>query len=210
MKRIDIFQNEDKSFNVNFFAKTIASLDKMCPHFHLSLQSGCDNTLKLMNRKYTSEEYMKSIEAVRKHFENPGISTDVMVGFSGETDEDFKVSCEFVRKVAFSKIHVFPYSIRRGTRAEKFDGVVPNGEKNRRCSEMIKIGEETATEFMKAQVGRYSNVLFEQQAEVGMYEGLTENYVRVMMASDRDISGEIIRVKIVEAKENWLVAECYE
>lgn len=150
---------------------------------------------------------MNAINAVRKHFDNPGISTDVMVGFSGETEEDFAESCRFVEKVSFSKLHVFPYSIRKGTRAERFDGVVPGEEKTRRCNEMIGIGEKSSDRFIKAQVGRYSHVLFEQQAENGMYEGFTENYVKVMMESDTDISGEIIRVKIIKAAEGYLYAE---
>ena len=189
------------------FAAELSALPKFCPHFHISLQSGCDNTLKSMNRKYTAAEYMESVKAIRNNFENPGISTDVMVGFSGETEKDFEDSCTFVEKVAFSKLHVFPYSIRRGTRAEKFDGIVPNEEKNRRCAAMIEIGDRSADEFLKAQVGRISDVLFEQQADNGLYEGFTENYVKVMMESDTDISGEIIRVKLKEAADGFLYAE---
>ena len=189
------------------FAKELSELPKFCPHFHISLQSGCNNTLKTMNRKYTAEEYMDSVNAVRRHFENAAISTDVMVGFSGETEEDFKESCDFVRKVSFSKLHVFPYSVRPGTRAEKFSGVVPSEEKNRRCSEMIKIGEESAEKFMNLQVGKTSKVLFEQMADNGLYEGFTENYVKVMYKSDRDISGEIISVTIKSVEEGFLLAE---
>ena len=189
------------------FAYELSKLPKFCPHFHISLQSGCDNTLKRMNRKYTADEYMKSVEAVRKHFENPGISTDVMVGFSGETEADFEASCNFVEKVAFSKLHVFPYSVRRGTRAEGFDGVVPNEEKNRRCSKMIEIGEKSTGEFLTDQIGRYANVLFEQPCGDGYYEGFTENYAKVYKKSDMDLSGEIIRVKITGLHNGGLLVE---
>lgn len=189
------------------FAKELSELPKFCPHFHISLQSGCNRTLRDMNRKYTAEQYMESVNAVRRHFENPAISTDVMVGFSGETEEDFEESCDFVKRVAFSKLHVFPYSVRPGTRAEKFSGVVSNEEKSQRCSRMIQIGEESATAFLQKQVGRTAEVLFEQMAENGLYEGFTENYVKVMYKSDRDISGEIITVNIKEAKDGYLIGE---
>ncbi len=189
------------------FVKGLATLPKFCPHFHISLQSGCDKTLRLMNRKYTADEYMRSLDAVRSNLENAAVSTDVMVGFSGETEQDFMESCEFVKRAEFSKLHVFPYSIRRGTRAERFDGVVTNAEKNRRCAEMIKIGEESSRKFMASQVGKTASVLFEQRAENGMYEGFTENYVKVMMPFDKDLSGEIIKVKIKSAEKDWLLAE---
>ena len=206
VKRIRIGSIEP-SVITDEFACELSKLTKFCPHFHISLQSGCDKTLKQMNRKYTADEYMKSVEAVRKHFENPGISTDVMVGFSGETEADFEASCSFVEKVAFSKLHVFPYSVRRGTRAEGFDGVVPNEDKNRRCSKMIEIGEKSTADFLTDQIRRYANVLFEQPCGDGYYEGFTENYAKVFKKSDVDLSGEIIRVKITGLHNGGLLAE---
>ncbi len=206
VKRIRIGSIEP-SIITDEFAKELSKLPKFCPHFHISLQSGCDNTLKSMNRKYTSFEYMKSLEAVRRNFENSAVSTDVMVGFSGETEADFAASCEFVRECAFSKLHVFPYSVRKGTRAEKFTGKLSQEIKNQRCEKMIDIGKESAEKFLKSQIGKTANVLFEREYKDGIYEGYSENYTRVLKKSDTDLSGQILNVKITSVKEESLVAD---
>lgn len=189
------------------FVSELSEIPEFCPHFHISLQSGCDKTLKAMNRKYTADEYMKAVCAVRDNLENSAVSTDIMVGFSGETDEDFIKSCDFVKKVGFSKLHVFPYSVRKGTRAEKFDGKIPNAEKDRRCAEMIKIGNEMNKKFMNSQIGLDTDVLFERACGNGLYEGFTKNYVKVIKKSETDISGKILRVHINSVEGDFLSAE---
>ena len=175
VERIRIGSVEPSIITDEFVAE-LAKIPEFCPHFHISLQSGCDKTLKAMNRRYTADEYMKSVEAVRKNLDNPAISTDVMVGFSGETEGDFVKSCEFVEKVGFSKLHVFPYSVRRGTRAENFEGAVSPEEKDRRCAEMIKIGNRMTEKFLESQIGLCTDVLFERPCGGGLYEGFTKNY----------------------------------
>lgn len=189
------------------FVSELAKIPEFCPHFHISLQSGCDKTLKAMNRRYSADEYMKSVEAVRKNLDNPAISTDVMVGFSGETEEDFIKSCEFVEKVGFSKLHVFPYSVRRGTRAENFEGAVSPEEKDRRCAEMIKIGSRMTEKFLESQVGLCTDVLFERPCGGGLYEGFTKNYVKVVKKSDTDISGKILNIHAAAVDGEHLSAE---
>lgn len=189
------------------FVSELAKIPEFCPHFHISLQSGCDKILKAMNRRYTANEYMKSVEAVRKNLDNPAISTDVMVGFSGETEGDFVKSCEFVEKVGFSKLHVFPYSVRRGTRAENFEGAVSPEEKDRRCAEMIKIGNRMTEKFLESQIGFCTDVLFERPCGGGLYEGFTKNYVKVVKKSDTDISGKILNIHAVSVDGEHLSAE---
>jgi len=189
------------------FVSELAKIPEFCPHFHISLQSGCDKTLLRMNRKYTADEYMKAVCAVRNNLDNPAVSTDIMVGFSGETEEDFVESCEFVKKVGFSKLHVFPYSIRRGTRAEKFSGAVSKPEKDRRCAKMIEIGNEMTSAFLNSQVGKSAEVLFERQCGIGLYEGFTKNYAKVIKKSDVDISGEILSVNITSVEDDHLLAD---
>lgn len=206
VERIRIGSVEPSIITDEFVAE-IAKIPEFCPHFHISLQSGCDKTLKAMNRRYTANEYMKSVEAVRKNLDNPAISTDVMVGFSGETEGDFVKSCEFVEKVGFSKLHVFPYSVRRGTRAENFEGAVSPEEKDRRCAEMIKIGNRMTEKFLESQIGLCTDVLFERPCGGGLYEGFTKNYVKVVKKSDTDISGKILNIHAVSVDGEHLSAE---
>lgn len=127
--------------------KRLAECKKLCPQFHISLQSGCDKTLKRMNRHYTSAEYEELCKRLRDEFEDATLTTDVMVGFSGETREDFETSLEFVKKTGFEKVHVFPYSRRAGTRAAEFPEVIENAEKERRSREMIAAANEVRREF---------------------------------------------------------------
>lgn len=206
VERIRIGSVEPSIITDEFVAE-LAKIPEFCPHFHISLQSGCDKTLKAMNRRYTADEYMKSVEAVRKNLNNPAISTDVMVGFSGETEGDFVKSCEFVEKVGFSKLHVFPYSVRRGTRAENFEGEVSPEEKDRRCAEMIKIGNRMTEKFLESQIGLCTDVLFERPCGGGLYEGFTKNYVKVVKKSDTDISGKILNIHAVSVDGEHLSAE---
>lgn len=179
--------------------KIIAKLsaeEKFCPQFHISLQSGCDSTLKLMNRHYTAEEYAELCRKLRAAFTDCTLTTDVMVGFPQESDDDFRESYDFVEKTAFQKIHTFPYSRREGTKAAEMDGQIDDGRKAERCRSMIALGEKMRQKFFSEQVGREVEVLFERKRKDGFFEGYTKNYTPVKMKSGEDIEDEIMKVKI--------------
>ena len=178
------------------FCVRLSALGKVCEHFHLSLQSGCDKTLKAMNRRYSCEQYMEAVERLRRYFKGVAITTDVIVGFPGESEEDFKESCEFVKRVGFSKVHVFPYSPKRGTKAEKMPDQLSNEIKKQRANELIKISDGLGEKFIKGFEKAEMKVLFERKNENGLYEGHTPNYIRVMAQSDTDICGQILTVVI--------------
>ena len=148
------------------FAEALASLPKMCPHFHLSLQSGCDATLKRMNRRYTSREYLEKCEILRKYFENPALTTDVIVGFPGETEEEFRQSMEFVDKVDFYETHIFKYSKREGTKAAAMDDQISEQVKARRSQVMIELGEKKRKAYEENFIGKEVEVLIEEPAEI--------------------------------------------
>lgn len=177
----------------------LAKQQKLCPQFHLSLQSGCDRTLKRMNRHYTADEYRTIVRNLRHVFPNAAITTDIMVGFAGETEEEFQESLAFAKEIAFAKVHVFAYSRRPGTRAADFPGQITRAEKERRSHRMAATAQETRTAFLQEQVGRTEPVLFERQKETGVYEGYTPNYTPVMVASGNILSGKILPVKITGA-----------
>ncbi|MEE0264024.1 MAG: tRNA (N(6)-L-threonylcarbamoyladenosine(37)-C(2))-methylthiotransferase MtaB [Acutalibacteraceae bacterium] len=186
---------------------TIARLSKqpkLCPQFHLSLQSGCNETLKRMNRHYTAEEYYQIVENLRKAFDNCAITTDIMVGFPGESDEEFNKSLDFAEKVSFAKVHTFAYSRRPGTVADKAENQVDENIKNIRSKKMIELTTKTQEEFLKEQIGKIEPVLFEREKN-GYYEGHTMNYTQVVVKSDIDISNQILNVKITEADKNRCV-----
>ena len=174
----------------------MASQDKLCPQFHLSLQSGCDATLRRMNRHYTTAEYGQIVGNLREAFPGCAITTDVMVGFAGETEEEFEASLSFVRKIGFSKVHVFAYSRRPGTRAYDMQGQVTVREKEDRSHRMIEATRATQQAFLQAQLGQAEEVLFEQQKEQGLWEGYTRNYTHVLAPSGRDLSGQLAQVRL--------------
>ena len=181
--------------------------EKLCPQFHLSLQSGCGETLKRMNRHYTPEEYRKIVKNLRSAFPNTAITTDIMVGFPGETKEEFEESLAFEREIGFAKAHVFTYSRRPGTVAAKTPGQVPPQIGEERSRKMIAAARETRLAFLSTQVAQTEPVLFERQCETGVYEGYTENYTPVRAACGTDISGRILSVKITEAFEDFCTGE---
>ncbi len=179
--------------------KRLAAQEKLCPHFHLSLQSGCDATLKRMNRNYTSAEYYEIVQNLREHFENVALTTDVMVGFAGETDEEFDQSLNFVRKVGFAKVHVFTYSIRSGTRAATFKHQVHPEMKKQRSQVMLAAVEESRRAFLASQVGRVESVLFERQDSDGFWLGHTRNYTPVKVKSEENLQAKVIPVELTKA-----------
>ena len=185
----------------------LAAQKKLCPQFHLSLQSGCDKTLKTMNRHYDTSEYAEIVKNLRAAFPNSSMTTDVMVGFAGESEEDFKASMAFVKEIGFAKVHVFPYSLRKGTRAESLPDHVSPAEKERRAKLMGELVEKSRQEFLRSQVGLTEEVLFERLRH-GYLEGYTKNYTPVHIASDdSSLCGEVRQVKLTAAKDDWCEGE---
>ncbi|MGO4971112.1 tRNA (N(6)-L-threonylcarbamoyladenosine(37)-C(2))-methylthiotransferase MtaB [[Clostridium] aminophilum] len=163
------------------FAQTIATLRTICPHFHLSLQSGCDATLERMNRHYTAKEYLYSCDELREAFDHPAITTDVIVGFPGETEEEFEESRRFLEKVNFYEMHVFRYSRRKGTRADRMDHQIPEAEKEKRSDILIRMGDEMSKEFRRWYLGKETEVLLEEPVEIDGVKymmGHTREYVK--------------------------------
>lgn len=172
------------------FAKELSELPKVCPHFHLSLQSGCDETLKRMNRKYTTEEYEHSCRLLRKYFAHPAITTDVIVGFPGETEEEFAVTKEFLQRIHFYEMHIFKYSVRKGTRAAHMEQQVPEEIKTKRSAELLKLADEMSASFREYYVGKTQEVLFEEPATMDgqeYYTGYNREYVRFVTQSERKL-----------------------
>lgn len=187
--------------------KRLAAQPKFCPQFHLSLQSGCDRTLKAMNRHYDSAEYRRIVQDIRKAFENPSITTDIMVGFPGETEEDFRQSADFAKEIGLAKAHVFTYSVRPGTRAASMPDQVPQWEKEQRSSRLIEVTNATRQAFLQAQVGREEEVLFETTQTPYGIEGYTPNYTPVCVEAHEDIRGQIRRVRITAALNDLCLGE---
>lgn len=168
------------------FAEALSEMEKICPHFHLSLQSGCDATLQRMNRKYTTREYEESCNLLRKYFTHPAITTDVIVGFPGETEEEFAVTKEFLERIHFYEMHIFKYSKRQGTRAAVMENQVPEEIKTKRSAELLALAEKMSEEFRAYYAGRQEEVLFEEKEEIlgnKMYVGYTKEYVKVAAES---------------------------
>lgn len=183
----------------------LAEISNFCPQFHISLQSGCTKTLKNMNRHYTAEEYYHLCEKLRENFPDASLTTDIMVGFSYETDEDFEESVSFAEKVGFEKVHVFPYSVRKGTRAAAFPQV-DAAIKEKRTHEMIERTEKIRKEFLKKQIGRTVSVLFETRSKNGYTEGYTMNYTPVKV-KDKIPCGQIFDVKITDTDGDFCIGE---
>lgn len=181
------------------FAKTIAALPKMCPHFHLSLQSGSNATLKRMNRKYSAEEYYEKCELLRKYFDNPALTTDVIVGFPGETEEEFEESRSFVDKVDFYETHIFKYSKRQGTRAAVMENQVPEDIKTKRSNILLELNDKKQRAYEEKLIGKTVEVLMEEAIEKDgeIYQvGHTKEYVKIALKSEKDLSNQMTNVMI--------------
>ena len=177
------------------FASELSKLDKICPHFHLSLQSGCDATLKRMNRKYTTKEYERGCELLRKYFVHPAITTDVIVGFPGETEEEFEQTKAYLEHIHFYEMHIFKYSKRKGTRA----AVMPDQIKAARSEKLIALGHDMSKEFRKFYIGKNEEVLFEEKAVIGDKEyfvGYTKEYVKVAKKTAENLENQIVSGRI--------------
>lgn len=183
----------------DYFAKILSENTKLCPHFHLSLQSGCDETLKRMNRKYDTKEYYESCELLRKYFDNPAITTDVIVGFPGETQEEFDCTKEFLRKVSFAEMHVFKYSVREGTRAQSMSNQVQDQIKQIRSSELIELNDMMHKEYQDSFVGKLEKILVEEEITVDgtLYQiGHNERYIKFAFQSETSYINEIVSVSV--------------
>ena len=181
------------------FAERLSKLPKICPHFHLSLQSGCDATLKRMNRHYTAQEYARSVEILREAFECPAITTDVIVGFAQETEEEFAQTREFLEQIGFYEMHIFKYSKRKGTIAAKLPGQVPDQIKTERSNILLELERKQSKEFRAHYIGKEAEVLFEETKEINgvLYElGHTRDYVKVALRTEEKLANKVRRVKV--------------
>lgn len=181
------------------FASELSKLDKICPHFHLSLQSGCDETLKRMNRKYTTKEYERGCELLRKYFVHPAITTDVIVGFPGETEEEFEQTKAYLEHIHFYEMHIFKYSKRKGTRAAVMPDQIDEQIKAARSEKLIALGHDMSKEFRKFYIGKNEEVLFEEKAVIGDKEyfvGYTKEYVKAAKKTDENLENQIVSGRI--------------
>lgn len=189
------------------FAQTMAALPKVCDHFHLSLQSGCDKTLKEMNRKYDTEKYRQAVATLRKYLPKVALTTDIIVGFPGETEEDFRESYAFAEEIGFAKIHVFPYSPKRGTPAAARKDQLLNAVKSERSHTLIQLSDRMAADFLADAVGTDAEVLYERAVGDGIYEGHTTNYMKVHGRSEADLTNRIAKTHITRAEGEMLFGD---
>ena len=185
----------------------LAACKKLCPHFHLSLQSGCDATLKRMNRHYDTAEYLAIIGRLRENFPDCAITTDIMVGFAGETDDEFAESLAFAEKAGFARIHVFSYSVRKGTAAAKRNDFVPESKKNERYLKMSALAEKVHADFLLSQVGKCTEILVQKRTSPDYAEGLTPNYTTVRVYGSDAQRHDIIGVRIIGAGDGYCTGE---
>ena len=191
------------------FASSIAVLPKMCPHFHLSLQSGCNATLKRMNRRYSAEEYMEKCDLLRKYFHNPALTTDVIVGFPGETQEEFAESMDFVDRVNFYETHIFKYSRRHGTKAAAMSGQLTEAQKATRSDQMLALNEKHAVEYEKSMIGNQLQVLLEEEVEIQgktWYVGHSKEYIKTAVPKEDGYTvNDIVTVKADHFLEEHII-----
>ena len=190
------------------FVSAIAALPKLCPHFHLSLQSGCNETLKRMNRKYTAEEYYEVCERLRKYFDNPALTTDVIVGFAGETEEEFAECKAFLEKIAFFETHIFKFSIRKGTRAAKMENQVSDQLKAKRSNELLALNEKNSLNYLQEHLEKELEVLMEEAVEIDgerYFVGHTREYIRVAVKTDEDLTNQFVTVRVKKVLKDLIL-----
>ena len=206
IKRVRLGSMEPENLTEDLIIK-LSKEEKFCEQFHLSLQSGCLKTLKSMRRKYSPEEYMNILDNIRKYFKNPGITTDIMVGFAGESDEDFSESLEFASRCRFAKIHIFPYSRREGTLAYSYPDQVDSETKKKRCRRLEEVEFQSRNSFLNDQLGLTESVLFETSHGEGIYTGYTKNYTPVKVYSDSELTGRIADVMLKKIESGYCIGE---
>ena len=203
--RVRLGSIEPKLINEDF-VKRLSKLDKICHHFHLSLQSGCDGTLKRMNRRYTTAEFEQSAKMLRNAFDDVHLTTDIIVGFPGETEKEFETTYEFLKKIKFYKTHIFKYSPRRGTAAEKMPNQVDGKIKEERSKTLIELSNKNELDYNQSYIGKDIAVLIEEK-EGDFYKGHTGNYILSKVKSDKDIVNKIVKVRVYNAEEEFVEAK---
>ncbi|GAA0084554.1 tRNA (N(6)-L-threonylcarbamoyladenosine(37)-C(2))-methylthiotransferase MtaB [Clostridium sp. CTA-7] len=209
IERIRIGSIEPAFFTPEVIEK-IKKFKKLCPHFHLSLQSGCDATLKRMNRRYTAQEYADSVNLLRETMPDVSITTDVIVGFPGETEGEFNETYEFLKNIKLTKTHVFKYSPRKGTKAADMQDQIDGSIKEKRSKLLIELSNKNEKEFIEKFIGKEMNVLIETEVkgQEGVYEGYTRNYIKVQVpCSCTDVTGKIVDIEITESKDEVGIAK---
>lgn len=189
------------------FMERLIKLEKVCHHFHLSLQSGCTETLKRMNRRYTAEEFEVIVERLRKYYQDVILTTDIIVGFPNESEEEFECTYEYLKKINFYKMHVFKYSPRKGTKASEMPEQIPGDIKEIRSKRLLELSDNNEIRFLDSYIGKTVEVLFEECDEQGYYKGHTANYIMVKVKSEEDLSNKIVNVVVRKKDELCLIAE---
>ena len=199
------------------FVRRLKKLEKICHHFHLSLQSGCNETLKRMNRRYSVEEFKNIVELLKKNYEDVNLTTDIIVGFPGETEEEFQKTYEFLKEIKFYKMHIFKYSQRKGTKAAVMSEQIDGNKKEERSRKLIELSDKNEKEYNKKYVGKEVEVLWEEEKE-GFYKGHTKNYILAYLKVDNEIKKEgeeekkhlentITKAKCIEAKKDHILVQ---
>ena len=188
------------------FVERLKKLEKICHHFHLSLQSGCDETLKRMNRRYTTEQFKEIVRLLRNAYKDVNLTTDIIVGFPGETDEEFIKTYQFLKEIKFYKMHVFKYSPRKGTKAAVMPNQISGDIKEKRSRELIELSNENELEYNKNYIGKEMEVLFEEEKEK-IYKGHTQNYILVYCQTDKKIDNKIEKVICKKAEQDHILGE---
>ena len=186
------------------FMERFSKLEKMCHHFHLSLQSGCDETLQRMNRRYTTGDFRKIVNRIRNYFDDSILTTDIIVGFPGETDREFQKTYEFLKEIKFYKMHIFKYSVRRGTKAENMPNQVLPDIKEKRSKVLLEFSNQNEKEYLDSYIGKNVKVLLEEKDGDEYYKGHTANYLMVKVKSDENLINKIVIVKVTSEEEYML------
>ena len=189
------------------FVSELSKLKKVCPHFHLSLQSGCDATLKRMNRRYTTAEFKAGCDILRKYYDDPAITTDVIAGFAGETEEEFEQTLAFVHEIGFYEMHVFKYSVRKGTRAATMPGQVPEKVKTGRSHRLIELGNQMSAEYRNRKLGKTTTLLLEEPMEIGSVSymtGCSPEYIKGVVKTGKG-AGELVQGRFEQILEDDLL-----
>ena len=187
------------------FVERLKKLDKICHHFHLSLQSGCDETLKRMNRRYTTQQFEEIVKRLRKAYDNVNLTTDIIVGFPGETEKEFETTYQFLKEIKLYKMHVFPYSPRKGTVAAKMPDQIQGDIKEKRSKKLIELSNENQKQYNQNLIGKDVEVLFEEKNKEGYYKGHTQNYILVEYKTDEELENKIVKVNIKKAEIEYVI-----
>ena len=188
------------------FVERLKKLEKVCHQFHLSLQSGCDETLKRMNRRYTTEQFKEIAHLLRKNFSDAILTTDIIVGFPGESEEEFKTTYKFLEEIKFYKMHIFKYSPRKGTKAERMENQVDGNKKEERSKKLIELSNKNEKEYNQKYIGQEVEVLFEEEKN-GVWQGHTKNYILAHYKTSENVENKIIKLKCKKIEKEYIIVE---